>query len=174
MTSDLILYNSYIKNSGDKAISVGEGSRLLAIENRLESNSIGVQSKDGSIAALFNLDLAKNQHAIDAYKKNWRYASGGYLYVYNSKIVGNKKIATADKNSKIEIYDSYLDQPIVKKSTQQRVRIADSNSIRNLKMAATSTKFWGSPKEIDAMDGFDQRDWERADFLRRGSKVRGH
>ena len=41
-------------------------------------------------------------------------------------------------------------------------------------MATTSTKFWGSPKEMDAMDGSDQRDWERADFLRRGSKVRGH
>lgn len=174
MTSDLSLYNSYIANSGDKGISVGEGSRLLAIENRLENNAIGIQSKDGSIATLYNVDLAKNQHAIDAYKKNWRYASGGYLYVYNSKIVDNEKMVTADKHSKIEIYDTSIDQPIVEESKKKRIWIDGVDSSDYMEGKTVNKVFWRSPAEVDAMNGFDQGDWERADISMRGSKVLGN
>ncbi|MCB1616018.1 MAG: CotH kinase family protein, partial [Pseudomonadales bacterium] len=82
MTSHAIVFNTRIVSSGDKAISVGEGSKLLAIKNSFERNAIGIQSKDGSIATIVNTDFLFNDMAVDAYKKNWRYNSGGYVYLY--------------------------------------------------------------------------------------------
>ena len=174
MTSDLSLFNSSVVGSGDKGVSVGEGSRLLAINDRFQNNAIGVQSKDGSVATLYNVDLVGNKHAIDAYKKNWRYASGGYLYVYKSKFVGNEKMVTADKQSKIDIYDTSFDKSIVDYRKKKRVKLHSTALQFPLAKKARELKFWRYPSEIDGMRGFSQKDWELADAQKRGSKVSGN
>ncbi len=169
MGTDLTLLNSSISKSGDKGISVGEGSRLLAINNRIENSAIGVQSKDGSVAVLYNVALVQNKHAVDAYKKNWRYASGGYLYIYKSEFQNNTRMATADKQSKIKIYDSAYDQKIVEKG--KRVKLHKTAAKMSSDLRARTKALWRYPSEVEQMRGFSQKDWNLVDTLSRGSKV---
>jgi hypothetical protein len=100
-----------LHNSGDKGISVGENSTLLAVNNFLTGNAIAVQAKDGSVALLFNQTLEGNKKSLDAYKKNWRYGTGGTILVSKSVISGNTKPITADKHSAIRLFDSFVDEP---------------------------------------------------------------
>jgi len=171
MTSDLSLLNSYIAKSGDKGVSVGEGSRLLAINNTIENNAIGVQSKDGSVATLYNVNLVANKNAVDAYKKNWRYASGGYLYIYKSYLAGNNKMVTADKQSAIQIYDTAYDQEIVEERKKKRIMLHKTASRMGSNLKALGKKLWRYPSEVEQMRGFNQKDWELVNVLTRGSEV---
>ena len=110
MTTRAVVLDSEFVDSGDKGISVGEGSTMASIGNTMQGNSIGVQSKDGSMAVLFNTTLRGNAVSLDAYKKNWRYASGGRIVVYKSRIEGPAAGVTADKHSSIRFRDSYLSE----------------------------------------------------------------
>ncbi|MDD3813704.1 MAG: CotH kinase family protein [Desulfocapsaceae bacterium] len=166
MTSNVIITDTTIENAGDKAASVGEGARLLAINNIFRNNVIGVQAKDGSVASLYNLDLTDNGHALDAYKKNWRYANGGKIYLYKSRVIGNKKMITADKKSKIFVYDSYIDKPI--ESTPKRISLADSVDTGDA-TKAKEKKLHRNKKEVEYLKNFDSRFWERIDPARRGA-----
>ena len=91
METEAVVLDSRISNSGDKGISVGEASRLWAINNVLENNVIGVEAKDKSIAVLINTTLRHNQQALHAYRKNWRYGSGGVIRVLKSIIQDHEK-----------------------------------------------------------------------------------
>lgn len=166
MTSTAIVVDTLIENSGDKAASVGESSSLLAVNNVFRGNLIGVQAKDGSVASLYNLDLINNGHALDAYKKNWRYNDGGKVYLHKSRVVGNKKLITADKKSAIRVYDSYIDKPV--KTTKKRLKLAKTVDSKNEKKAR-SQGLKRSKKEIELMKGFDSRYWDRVDRGRRGA-----
>ncbi len=115
MTTDAYVLQSVFHNNGDKGISVGEGSELLAIDNRFTENSIGIQVKDGSLAALFNQTLEKNGTALHAYQKNWQYSTAGLIFAAKSAIGNNKAAATADQYSTIQLFDSYIDIPTGKK-----------------------------------------------------------
>ncbi len=115
MTSTVSILNSEIRASGDKAISVGENSRLLAINNILRENEIGVQVKDASVAYLFNQTIEGNKVPLDAYKKNWRYGQGGTILLSKSKLRNNNKSSSADKKSRIVFFDSYVDHDLNQK-----------------------------------------------------------
>jgi hypothetical protein len=104
-----------LQNNGDKGISVGEGSQLVAINNTISGNGFGVQSKDSSLALLFNQTLTGNDTALDAYKKNWRYGSGGTILVTKSDIAGNLEGITVGKQSRIKLFDSYIDSELPEK-----------------------------------------------------------
>ncbi|MDJ0836381.1 MAG: CotH kinase family protein [Acidobacteriota bacterium] len=108
MSSRVVVQNSHFINNGDKGISVGEGTDLVAFNNRFQGNVFGVQAKDGSRARLANSAFMQNKHALDAYKKNWRYAAGGRLTVTKSTFRDNREPSGADKHSIIQIHDSYL------------------------------------------------------------------
>jgi len=166
MTSTALVVDTLIEKSGDKAVSVGEGSHLLAINNVFRDNLIGVQAKDGSVAALYNLDLIDNGHALDAYKKNWRYNDGGRIYLHKSRVLGNKKLITADKKSTIRVYDSYIDKPIkTKKKRLKLARTVDSES----KLKARSQKLKRGKKETEFMKEFEPQCWDLIDSGRRGA-----
>ena len=70
-----------------------------------------MQAKAGSVALLFNQILEGNKKSLDAYKKNWRYGTGGTILVSKSVISGNTKPITADKHSAIRLFDSFVDKP---------------------------------------------------------------
>ena len=109
MTTRTELGDTVLKGSGDKGISVGEDSRLFMVNSQVLANNIGVQVKDSSVAALFNIDLAKNGVAVDAYKKNWQYNGGGKCFIYKSRLLDNGRQHTADKHSMIQVYDSFVE-----------------------------------------------------------------
>lgn len=165
MTSNAVVLDTVIENGGDKAASVGEGSHLLSINNVFRNNAIGVQAKDGSVASIYNTDLIGNDHALDAYKKNWRYNDGGDIYVYKSRFTENDKMITADKKSKIRVFDSYMDRVV---ATDKRVKI-DSSVDQLNPQQPHSSKLIRHKKEVKAMKGFDSRYWDKVDAFVRGA-----
>jgi hypothetical protein len=109
MTSNAVVINSKFSHSADKGISIGEGSKLLAINNLIENSEIGLQSKDTSIAYIYNTSFIDNNKAIDAYHKNWRYSEGGTIYVDNCNMQDNKQNATVGKKSYVVINNCQID-----------------------------------------------------------------
>jgi len=168
MTTDAVVINTIIDNSGDKAVSVGEGSRLLAINSRFSNNEIAVQSKDGSVAALYNMDLLGSNLALNAYKKNWRYSSGGELYIYKSRIFDNNDMITSDKKSRIHVTDSSYDNEIVTKKKNPRI-IVDNMSSTGDRRSARDPKLIRKPSEIAQLKDFDPLWWNQVKPEARGS-----
>ena len=158
MTSDAVILGNTITGSSDKGVSVGEGSRLLAINTLFSNNGIAVQSKDGSTATLYNVDIENNAHALDAYKKNWRYNSGGNIYIYKSRLLNNKKMITADKKSTIYVYDSYHDKAIRDDRKKPRVRLHKTVSQSDIKKSKVK-KLWRYPKEVQQMNWVEDNWW---------------
>ncbi|MBE9536645.1 MAG: CotH kinase family protein [Proteobacteria bacterium] len=167
MTSKAVLIDTIIENSGDKGVSVGEGAQLVAINNRLKGNLVGVQSKDSSIAVLYNVDLSENGRALDAYKKNWRYGGGGKIFLYKGHLSGNKEEIKADKKSLIKIYDSFNDRTV--KAGNKRIAI-DKTVDSEKPEKAKEGEFWRFPEEIATLEGFKKDIWIKADPSRRGYK----
>lgn len=110
MSSNVRIIDSTMKNNGDKGISVGEGTNLFAAQNIISGNVIGVESKDRSVALLFNHEFVNNKKALNAYKKNWQYGDGGYIFLSKSKLLKNESDATAEKYSEIHIFDSFVEE----------------------------------------------------------------
>ncbi len=108
MSTDISIVNSTFIGNGDKGISVGEGSHLLAVNNLFRDNVIGIQAKDRSIALMFNQSLLANQTALAAYKKNWRYGSGGLLILAKSVLEGNEVNLRVEKQSKAYLFDNVI------------------------------------------------------------------
>ncbi len=109
MTSKAVVINSKFIRSADKAISIGEGSQLLAINNLIENSEIGMQSKDTSLAYIYNTAFVGNKKAVDAYHKNWRYSQGGTINVENCVMKGNIENATVGKKSKVVLNNCQVD-----------------------------------------------------------------
>ena len=128
MSTRATITGSVFRNNGDKGISVGENSHLVGINNILERNAIGIQSKDRSTAVLFNHAFIKNKIALSAYKKNWRYGDGGEIFIAKSRIVGDGIIDVVDKHSFIQLFDSYLSISDLEKTSQLDIVAADSRT----------------------------------------------
>ena len=115
MTSNVVVEGVFIARSGDKGISVGEDTRCMVVNTAIRACVIGVQIKDRSKATLYNCDLENNQQGVDAYRKNWRYGSGGFGFLYKTVLTGNGTTLSADKHSVIRAHDCALD-PWVERS----------------------------------------------------------
>jgi len=168
MVTRAVVMDSEFRNNGDKGISVGEDSGLLAINNRIVGNRIGLQPKDRSVAVLYNVDFEGNAHAVDAYRKNWRYEGGGKAFLYKARIFDNEKTITACKESDIWIYDSYIDRDIAMKKKRIRVdRTVDSQNRDN----ARQRMLWRYPEEITYtkdLEDFFETYWASVKPDRRG------
>jgi hypothetical protein len=168
MTSQALVRESLIQGSGDKGVSVGEGSRLLALNDRIVSNQIGVQSKDGSVATLYNVTLSGNAKPLDAYKKNWRYDDGGRVFLYKGRVEGNLEPITSDKRSSIWVYDSYVNPlPLADEGKKPRIRLAASVDARGKKKARIK-KFWRLPEEETLLEGTWGDVWKEVKPQERG------
>ncbi len=164
MTSEAFINETLMKRNSDKGISVGEQSSLFLINSRLVQNEVGLQSKDNSIAVLYNVDLEKNRKALDAYKKNWRYGKGGMIRLYKGRVSGNENTFNSDKKSYIWVYDSYVKGEITE---SKRIRIDTTVDSLNDKEARIK-KLWKHPDEAGGPDSFDQY-WSRANPQQRGA-----
>jgi len=109
MTTLAVVEDSKFMNSADKGISIGENSTLFVRNCLFDTCQIGLQSKDESQAAVINSDIVRCVWGVDAYKKNWRYNGGGEIYLYKSRLFGNQETLRADKNSRVGVADSYVD-----------------------------------------------------------------
>ena len=128
MSTRATIVGSHFRNNGDKGISVGENSHLIGINNTLERNTIGIQSKDRSTAVLFNNALVENKVALSAYKKNWRYGDGGELFIGKSRIIGDEVTDVVDKHSFIQLFDSYLSSSDLEKTSHLDTFAVDSRT----------------------------------------------
>lgn len=90
MESEGKIINANISFSKDKAVSVGENSRVEIFESNLVNNNIGVAVKDASVVKIHNSLIDNNQTQIAAYAKNWRYGKGGEANIINSKIIAKQ------------------------------------------------------------------------------------
>lgn len=108
MTSTVAVVNCSMLRSGDKGASVGEDTRAFFVNCTMERCLIGIQIKDRSQATLANCAVLGNNLGIDAYKKNWRYDSGGFAWVYNSVVEDNQTSFGADKVSSIQVHDTFI------------------------------------------------------------------
>jgi len=162
MGSHAVVTTTLFRGNRDKGISVGEKSRLLAIDNRFARNDIGVQSKDASVAILYNIDFEQNRLAVDAYLKNWRYNIGGRAYVYKSRLRQNQQTLTADRQSQIQVYDSYSDVPIDAK----RVTLDSAVDSQSTSRASRNRRYSDS---LQRSVWIEDRFWDRAYPARRGS-----
>ncbi len=122
MTTNALVINTTFSHSADKGISIGEGSNLLAINNLIVDSEIGMQSKDTSLAYIYNTSFIDNKKAIDAYHKNWRYAQGGRIYVDQSVFKNNGHNATVGKKSHVTLNACEIDtqENFVKKDLRKK------------------------------------------------------
>ncbi|MBK8097090.1 MAG: CotH kinase family protein [Planctomycetes bacterium] len=108
MTSRVLLDGCRLRDGGDKGVSVGEGSHLLAVDCQIDGCTFGVQSKDGSRAALAQCTFRRCQTALDAYKKNWRYLTGGETLAWRCTFEANTAFAKTDEHSRISVGGNVL------------------------------------------------------------------
>lgn len=162
-----VVVGSVFHANQDKGVNVSEESRLWAVDNRFADNELAVQCKDASEAILYNIDFAGNHLALGAYLKNWRYNTGGTMYVYKSRFIRNVLTATAGSRSHISIYDSYTDREI----SEKRISLHDSVDSESLSESASSTPFPG--KSQDSV-WVESEFWNQAKPARRGSSVGTH
>lgn len=164
MATRAVVLDTLLTGNGDKGISVGEGSRLFALNDTFSGNKIGIQSKDGSVAVAYNSDFRDNALAIDAYRKNWRYGGGGKVFIYKSKIVGNAKMITADKRSDIWVYDTFVDREVDTKKRIQVHATVDSNPGQR----ARESHYWRFPEDTLESTVLDRNFLGKLDPTRRG------
>ena len=86
-----------------------------------------MEAKDGSIAWLANCDIRGCKKALNAYKKNWRYDSGGYITVTKSFVGENGSLPTADVWSRAQLLDCQVKGELVADYDQEYV---DGSSTR--------------------------------------------
>jgi hypothetical protein len=172
MTTQAVITGSVFRNNGDKGISVGENSRLYAINNRLVGNVIGVESKDRSTAILLNQTLTDNKTALHAYNKNWRYGEGGAIFLGKSTVSGGETSAAAEKRSAIQIFDSYLEIPAEGKRVDTIV-VDDDSSSATLQKDLFPASDMVDPRLIDQLQDIPPELLEQITPARRGSVTEG-
>ena len=100
------IYNSFLYNSKDKGISVGENSNVKIIKTILEGNDVGLASKDNSFAMVSNSIFDSNNFQLEAYSKNLQYGGPGKINLNNSKLIAKQNIVTSKDNAVIIIKKS--------------------------------------------------------------------
>ena len=172
MTTQASITGSHFNNNGDKGISVGENSQLYAVNNTLQGNLIGVQSKDRSTAVLLNQTFTNNKTALHAYKKNWRYGDGGVIFLGKSTVSGGGISASAEKHSAIQIFDTYLETPPEGKRVDTIA--VEHQALRS----ALKQDFLPSPSEIsprltNVLQNIPPELLQQANHTQRGNRIDG-
>ena len=112
MTTKAVISNCSFDRCGDKGISIGEDTQLCVVDSRFERCMKAMEAKDGSTAAVLHADVIDCTTALNAYKKNWRYAAGGHLTVWRSRFLDNLEMPTADRDSEVALHDCQTDAPL--------------------------------------------------------------
>jgi hypothetical protein len=105
MSSIVKIKNTNIFGSIDKGVSIGEKSKILIINSKIQKNNIGVESKDMSVANIFKSSVLQNTIDINAYKKNWQYGGGGVVYLLDYNKYSSLQNLKTDKHSTINVFE---------------------------------------------------------------------
>lgn len=132
MTARTLVHDCRFELIGDKGISIGEGSRVLALRSVFTNCDKALEAKDGSVAHVANCEIRRCRGATNAYRKNWRYDSGGRLVIHKSVVVDNGALATADRWSITDIVDCQTTGELAAEFDQEYV---DGTSTRMKNMA---------------------------------------
>jgi hypothetical protein len=132
MGSNAYIKNSVLKNSDDKGISVGEASRVLIIDTFVDSNIIGLEAKDKSIANIIGGSFLNNNTQFSAYSKNWRYGGGGKIYVNSTNILSNNNVFDIDKGSDLEITNSFIEKNMINSKKRIKIKSEKKNEIKSI------------------------------------------
>ena len=108
MGSKVTVENIILSDCGDKGISVGEASRSLVTNSKINRSNIGIESKDGSKIQVLHTDFVDNKIQINAYKKNWRYGAGGQANIEKSYFKAAENLFKTDNKSQVLIDDSSI------------------------------------------------------------------
>ena len=129
MQSSVLIENSKLIGSKDKALSVGENSFLIIRNSDIKNNNIGIATKDNSFSYVYKSKFTNNKYHIYNYKKNWRYGDGGLSLITDSNFsIDNNikkdndifylknRLINLDKYSSIQILNSKFSDKLVEKS----------------------------------------------------------
>ena len=100
--SEVVVTGTLFKRMKDKGISVGEKTKLLAIDNIFSGNEIGVASKDLSTSQIFAGTFHKNRVGISVYQKKHVFGPG-FAYALSSIFLQNDRDFQVDGSSRISL-----------------------------------------------------------------------
>ena len=115
--SKVNLEGIYIHGSGDKGISVGEGSILNAKNIIIENSNIGIASKDESNVYLDNITIENVFIGLAAYVKKVEYGSPK-IKGSNIKVSNYKYDYISDLNAQIQINNTVIKNINCKENTE--------------------------------------------------------
>jgi hypothetical protein len=95
------IIGNHVMGSGDKGISIGERSSPFVFNNYIARCSRGIEVKDGSEPFIVHNTITQNTIGILQSAKNWRYGSGGWGKIFNSRVVDNQTDIKSDKDSRL-------------------------------------------------------------------------
>lgn len=95
-----LVQNNWVQGSGDKGISIGEGSKDLILDNLLLANTIGIAIKDGANIEFVNNTVARNQVGVAIYQKKDIFGQPA-VNVQNSVFVENEFDFAAENSSNL-------------------------------------------------------------------------
>ena len=93
--SSVILKNNQLIKSGDKAISVGEKSKVIIFNNTIIGNKIGIAVKDSSKALISNNSFGTNETNLSCYVKKGIF-EGGSAYLHGNSNLPSESIQLDD------------------------------------------------------------------------------
>ena len=100
--STTLIKDNYVDGSGDKCISVGEGSQPLLFNNLLIGCETGIAVKDSSRPLVMNCIIARNRIGVNSYQKKVFFGGGhstfiNVLFSENERDIVFDNLTTADK-----------------------------------------------------------------------------
>jgi hypothetical protein len=107
--SRIAIRGSLFDGMGDKAISVGEKSEVLAYDDVIRDSVIGVASKDLSRTRLFATTFHGNETALALYRKKPLFG-GATGEVVGSLFWGNRRNLAVDGESRVTVLASAADR----------------------------------------------------------------
>ena len=89
-----------LDNCGDKGLSVGEKSKINIKNINVNNSELGIASKDGSIANIFNVNIQNVDTCLGSYNKKKEF-SGGYIKINAFNCINFIKENILDSQSRI-------------------------------------------------------------------------
>ena len=105
---------------------------------------------------------------LNAYKKNWRYGDGGRIYATKSRLIDNGSFPSADKKSRIHLYDTFVDEIPAKIDKKVYVdNTVDAQERDQANPSAPSIEV----EESTIIRHVDASVWKAVDLSRRGANL---
>ncbi|SVA05369.1 uncharacterized protein METZ01_LOCUS58223 [marine metagenome] len=112
-SNDVIISSNLIFHSGDKGISIGQGSTVTVDRNLIVGCSSGIAVKDNSTAFIINNTLFYNDTTISCYEKN-EGQGGGTADVVNTIFSSNLSTSVYyDETSVVDVRYSLSDSELI-------------------------------------------------------------